>query len=89
MVLKSTVAHPEAIDLSPLVINEIKVVGSRCGPFAPALAALEDGSVEVEAMFAERYRLEQAEDALGKAGEGGVLKVLIDCGGKWGDCGRG
>ncbi|MCH7868241.1 MAG: alcohol dehydrogenase catalytic domain-containing protein [Myxococcales bacterium] len=81
MVLKSTVAHPEAIDLSPLVINEIQVVGSRCGPFAPALAALEDGSVEVEAMIAERYGLEQAEDALAKAGEGGVLKVLIDCGG--------
>ncbi|MCH7599914.1 MAG: zinc-binding dehydrogenase [Myxococcales bacterium] len=81
MVLKSTVAHPEAIDLSPLVINEIQVVGSRCGPFAPALAALEDGSVEVEAMIAERFGLQQAEHALAKAGEAGVLKVLIDCGG--------
>lgn len=80
LVLKSTVANAPAIDLSPLVINEIHVVGSRCGPFGPALAALADGSVSVEPLISGRYTLDQAEAALGKAGENGVLKILIDCG---------
>lgn len=80
LVLKSTVAEAPAIDLSPLVINEIQLVGSRCGPFGPALDALANGSVEVEQMVAGRYPLDQAEAALRKAAEPGVLKVLIDCG---------
>jgi threonine dehydrogenase-like Zn-dependent dehydrogenase len=79
LVLKSTIANAPAIDLSPLVINEIQVVGSRCGPFGPALAALADGSVNVEPLISSRYPLAQAEAALHKAGQPGVLKVLIDC----------
>ena len=81
LVLKSTVAHAGAIDLSPIVINEIVVVGSRCGPFAPALAALADGSVRVSGLIAERFGIDRGEEALREAGESGVLKVLIDCGG--------
>ena len=44
LVLKSTVAHAAPLDLAPLVIDEITVVGSRCGPFAPALRALARGT---------------------------------------------
>lgn len=80
LVLKSTVADAPAIDLSPLVINEIHVVGSRCGPFGPALEALANGAIEVEQMVAEHFPLDLAEAALRKAAEPGVLKVLIDCG---------
>jgi threonine dehydrogenase-like Zn-dependent dehydrogenase len=80
LVLKSTIANAPAIDLSPLVIHEIQVVGSRCGPFEPALRALENGTVEVESLVAGRFRLRQGEEALVRAGEKGVLKVLIDCG---------
>jgi threonine dehydrogenase-like Zn-dependent dehydrogenase len=69
------------IDLAPLVINEITVVGSRCGPFAPALDALARGTVSVEPLIAARYPLAEGEQALVKAGEAGVLKVLIDCSG--------
>ena len=47
LVLKSTVAHAAPLNLAPLVINEITVVGSRCGPFAPALEALARGAVDV------------------------------------------
>ena len=79
LVLKSTVADAPSIDLSPLVINEISVVGSRCGPFEPALDALSRRTVDVESLIAHRYSLEEAEAALTKAGEPGVLKVLIDC----------
>ena len=59
--------------------NEINVVGSRCGPFEPALAALADGSIEVEPLIAARFPLQLAQAALARAGEPGVLKVLIDC----------
>lgn len=79
LVLKSTVADSPPIDLAPLVINEISVVGSRCGPFEPALDALARRTVDVESLIAERYALADGEDALRKAGEPGVLKVLIDC----------
>lgn len=79
LVLKSTVSAHEPLDLAPLVIHEITVVGSRCGPFPPALRALESGDVEVDALVAARVPLAQAESALARAAEPGVLKVLIDC----------
>lgn len=79
LVLKSTVATPTKVDLSPLVINEINVVGSRCGPFGPALKALAEQSVDVRPLIAERFPLASADLALKRAGEPGMLKVLIDC----------
>ncbi len=80
LVLKSTVSAHEPLDLAPLVIHEITVVGSRCGPFPPALRALESGDVEVDALVAARLPLADAEAALARAAEPGVLKVLIECG---------
>ena len=79
LVLKSTVAAREALDLAPLVIHEISVVGSRCGPFPPALRALESRSVEVDALVSALVPLAQAESALARAAEPGALKVLVDC----------
>jgi threonine dehydrogenase-like Zn-dependent dehydrogenase len=79
LVLKSTVAEPDPVHLAPVVIHEIQVVGSRCGPFAPALAALAGGRVEVGALVAERLPLARADEALAHAARPGVLKVLLDC----------
>ncbi len=79
LVLKSTVAEAAATNLAPLVINEVTLVGSRCGPFAPALAALESRSVEVGKLVCERLPLARAEEALRRAEAPGALKVLIDC----------
>lgn len=79
LVLKSTVAAQEALDLAPIVIHEIHVVGSRCGPFAPALAALAAERVDVDALVTDRLPLARADRALARAGERGALKVLIDC----------
>ncbi len=79
LVLKSTVAEPSPLHLAPLVIDEISVVGSRCGPFAPALRALSDGSVDVDSLIGERMGLSRADAALRRAAERGVLKVLVDC----------
>jgi len=84
LVLKSTVAHcPEAPapDLAPLVIREISVVGSRCGPFPPALRALETGSVDVSSLVSARFALERAPEALRRAAEPRSLKVLLEPGG--------
>ena len=78
VVLKSTVAEPHAIDLAPFVIHELTVVGSRCGPFPPALAALASGSVETEPLVAQRYPLSKGIEAFALAGQRGVRKVLID-----------
>ena len=79
LVLKSTLAAAPALDLSPLVVDEIQLLGSRCGPFAPALDALERGAVDVEPLVHERLPLEHGDAALRRAGEPGVLKVLLDC----------
>ncbi len=78
LVLKSTVGHRPKIDLAPLVVNEIKVVGSRCGPFPPALRALELGAVDVRSLVTERVPLARADEGLRRASEKGVLKVLVE-----------
>ena len=81
LVLKSTVAETTQLSLAPLVINEITVVGSRCGPFQPALEALATGSVDVRSLISERVPLSDAADALRLAAEPGRLKVLIETAG--------
>jgi threonine dehydrogenase-like Zn-dependent dehydrogenase len=79
VVLKSTIAEAPALDLSPIVIDEIQVLGSRCGPFAPALEALAAGRVCVGELVHDRFPLADGARALERAAEPGVLKVLIDC----------
>lgn len=77
LVLKSTVAAKHALDLAPLVIDEITVVGSRCGPFPPALAALARGAVDVASLVERVYPLEEGLAAVAHAGRRGALKVLV------------
>jgi len=78
LVLKSTYAGKLAIDVSSLVVDEITLVGSRCGPFAPALELLATGKVDVEPLIEHRFPLAQGLAAFEKAAEPGVLKVLLD-----------
>lgn len=78
LVLKTTTERPVALDLAPLVVDEIRLVGSRCGRFEPALAELARGQFEPEKYISERFSLERATEALDRAGQPGVLKVLID-----------
>lgn len=77
LVLKSTVADAHALSLAPLVIDEVTVVGSRCGPFAPALAALAAGRVSVAPLVEAVYPLEEGPAAVAHAGRPGALKVLL------------
>lgn len=77
LVLKSTYHGHVQADLSKLVVDEIAVVGSRCGPFAAALRVLELGLVDVVPLIAARYRLADALAAFEHAARPGVLKVLV------------
>jgi len=78
IVLKTTVAGEQTLALAPLVIDEVTILGSRCGPFDRALAALEDGEVSVLPMISARYDLSEGVAALEHAREKPALKVLLD-----------
>jgi threonine dehydrogenase-like Zn-dependent dehydrogenase len=78
LVLKSTIAGGHAVDLSPVVINELSVVGSRCGDMGAAVTCLAAGRVDPTPLIAARYPLDQADAALAHAARRGTLKVLVD-----------
>ena len=77
LVMKSTYVGQLQCDASALVVDEIELVGSRCGPFAPALAALAGGSIDPRDLIDEVYDLGEGPAALSRAAEVGVLKVLM------------
>jgi alcohol dehydrogenase len=78
LVLKSTFAgESPPVDLNHLVVDEVSVVGSRCGPFPPALRLLASGHVQVLPLIHARYQLKDALAAMMHAGERGVLKVVV------------
>ncbi len=77
LVLKSTYYGDLALNLSALVVDEITLVGSRCGPFAPALRLLASGLVDVRPLITAVYTLDEAQAAFDRAGAKGVLKVLV------------
>lgn len=78
VVLKSTYHGRIQVDFSELVVQEITLVGSRCGPFEPALRILANGSVDPRAIVAKRFTLSQGAEALTAAGKPGTLKVLLE-----------
>lgn len=77
VILKSTVAARSSLHLAPIVIDEIRVQGSRCGPFAPALRALSQHRVAVRPLISACYPLDEALAAFERAVQPGVLKVLV------------
>lgn len=77
IVLKSTFAGRGAPSLAPLVVDEVTLVGSRCGPFREAIAALARREIDVVSLIHRRMKLEQGPEAMKLAGEPGVLKVLL------------
>jgi threonine dehydrogenase-like Zn-dependent dehydrogenase len=77
LVLKTTNAGKHEIDLASVVINEITIVGSRCGRLEPALERLADGRVSVASLVSQSYELPDVERAFAAAAERGVRKVLV------------
>ena len=78
IVLKSTYHGQVLVNMTELVIHEISVIGSRCGPFAPALRLLAGGMIEVEPLIHRRFSLTEGIKAMEEAGQRGTLKVLLD-----------
>ena len=77
VILKSTVHGTVAIDTAPIVVNEISLVGSRCGRFEAALPLLERNRIPVERLIADRFPLSDAPAAFERAARRDVLKVLL------------
>ena len=80
IVMKSTVHEPVRIDTAPVIVNEVTLVGSRCGRFEPALALLESGRIELDDLISSSFPLSRAPAALRMAKKRGVLKVLLSAG---------
>ena len=78
IVLKTTVAGQQTLAWAPFVIDEVTLVGSRCGPFDQALAALDKGEVQVEPLISDRFSLSRGLDALARAQTRGTVKVLLE-----------
>ncbi len=77
IVLKTTVAANYNIDLSQVVVREIRVVGSRCGPFAATLALMERHNLDLSGMVEAVYPLERGVEAFNHARRKGALKIML------------
>jgi threonine dehydrogenase-like Zn-dependent dehydrogenase len=77
IILKSTFSGAVRLDTSRIVVNEISVIGSRCGRFETALRLLESGGVDVESLIAREYPLAEGVEAMAEAQRPGTLKVLL------------
>jgi threonine dehydrogenase-like Zn-dependent dehydrogenase len=77
VILKSTVHGMVAVDTAPVIVNELTLVGSRCGRFEASLPLLERGLIPVEQMIADSFPLKEGPRAFARAAEKGVLKVLL------------
>ena len=77
LVLKSTFHGATEIEAAPLVVNEISVVGSRCGRFAPALDLLKRNAVDVDSLISVEFPLSEGISAMRRAADRDVMKVLL------------
>jgi threonine dehydrogenase-like Zn-dependent dehydrogenase len=77
LVLKSTFHDITKMEAAKIVVDEITIVGSRCGRFKPAIDLVVKGSVDVESLISEEHRLADGVYAMQRAGEQGVMKVLL------------
>jgi alcohol dehydrogenase len=77
LVLKSTFHGAQEMPFAPIVIDEVSIVGSRCGPFEPALRLLEKDLIDVESLISAEYPIERGLEAFERAAARGMLKVQI------------
>ena len=78
LVLKSTFVPDKSLDLSPVVVNEIKIIGSRCGPFEEAIRALQAGRVSTAGMITGKYKLKDGIEAFRAANESNHIKIKLE-----------
>lgn len=78
IVLKSTFAAPPDLDTNRLVVDEVQLIGSRCGPMDRAVAALASGAIDPTPLIDGRYALKDGVAAVEHAGRRGTLKILLE-----------
>ncbi|HMD80833.1 MAG TPA: hypothetical protein VKE92_05960, partial [Anaerolineales bacterium] len=78
LVLKSTYKGEINVNFSSIVVDEINIIGSRCGPFEPALRLMESKQVDPTVLIMAEFGLTDALKAFERAAESGVLKVLVE-----------
>ncbi|MBK8026081.1 MAG: alcohol dehydrogenase catalytic domain-containing protein [Chloroflexi bacterium] len=78
IVLKSTYTQMPTADLTRVVVDEVRVIGSRCGSFAPALRLLESGHIDTASLIEGRYSLREGMNAIEAAGRPGALKIVME-----------
>jgi len=77
VILKSTIASKNNLDLSPAVVHEVTFIGSRCGPFQPAINALGSGIIQVDDLIESVYSIDEYNEAFDLASKPDSLKVMI------------
>ena len=80
LVLKSTIAASKELNLAPIVINEITILGSRCGRFAPAMRLIASGKIDFSQMISKIYPIEQAVEAFDANNAKDTIKILLKIG---------
>ena len=78
--VKSTYGQALTIDMAPLVVDELRLVGSRCGPFDAALTMLEEQRLDVASLIDARFPLARGVEAFAYSRQPGVLKVVLEIG---------
>lgn len=77
IILKTTVAGRPELSLAPVVIDEVRLIGSRCGPFGPAIHALQNGTIQTRHLVDAEFPLSDALDAFERVASRSVQKVLL------------
>jgi len=77
LVMKSTYKGDMSVNFSSIVVDEVNIIGSRCGPFGPALRLLESKQVDPTVLIAAEFELDNALQAFEEAAKAGVLKILV------------
>ena len=77
LILKSTIAASKEFNFAPVVVDEITIVGSRCGQFAPALRLLESGRIDVKPFISDVFELDEAIEAFERNKEKSSIKVIV------------
>ncbi len=78
VVIKSTVADESCLPMAQAVVDEITLIGSRCGPFEPAIDALRDGTIAVQPLITGKFGLDDGVEAMAEAAQNHAVKIIIE-----------
>ena len=77
IIIKTTVAKRGRIDLNRIVVNELNLIGSRCGPFPPAIRAIESGNMDLHSLISGKFTLEDGVKAFRQASKRDIIKIIL------------